>query len=216
MEITIAIILSAFISADRFAAMHLGLSRPIVISLIIGMLFGHVQETFLVGIIFELVGLIDVPVGTRIPKDDTFGAYAASLMISLHDIQNISGYSFIILTILIVMVPVTYSCQLGRKFNKRNYLKQLKKDKIVPEKLIVMGFLFSMLRGVVIYNLGYLLVHLAYTVLEDGLSVFNGQDAYLTMIIVFLAGYLIRFLSAKSSLKYALFVGGLLTGWFVL
>jgi PTS system mannose-specific IIC component len=52
--------------------------------------------------------------------------------------------------------------------------------------------------------------------LELDLRIFGETNQYFLIMIIFLAGYLIRFLSFKSVYKYLVFVAGAIIGWFVI
>ena len=78
-QIIFLILFSGFISVDRLAGLNIMLSRPIVVSGIIGIVFGDIYAALMMGLIFEFIGMLEVPVGTTITHDDTFGGYASSL-----------------------------------------------------------------------------------------------------------------------------------------
>jgi len=62
------ILLTGIISIDRNNALNLMISRPIVISLIFYLFVENSSVIILTGILYELYGVIDIPVGTHIPK----------------------------------------------------------------------------------------------------------------------------------------------------
>ncbi len=89
MTFVLAAMFAGLISVDRFAAFNLMLSRPIVVALILGLIFGNPDECFYIGLVFEAVGLIDVPFGTRIPpKEDSFGTFAACTLFAVLPIEH--------------------------------------------------------------------------------------------------------------------------------
>ncbi len=89
MTFVLAAMFAGLISVDRFAAFNLMLSRPIVVALILGLIFGNPDECFFyIGLVFEAVGLIDVPFGTRIPKEDSFGTFAACTLFAVLPIEH--------------------------------------------------------------------------------------------------------------------------------
>ena len=212
-EILAIILLSGLISADRFVAFNIMISRPMALSIIVGLLTGKVQECFYIGLIFELIGIIDVPVGTRIPKDDTFASYTACLLVSYVTPPNAAGYALAVLLTLLIMVPVTYSCQIGRRLNKKFYLREIQKPEFNTGKLIAAGFTVAFVRWVVLYNAGALATIFLYSELATYLEHFHSYYYFITFIVIFLSGYLLRFLSVRSVLKYALFAGGVAAGW---
>jgi PTS system mannose-specific IIC component len=215
-NIALAVFYAGVISVDRFAAFNVMLSRPIVISMIMGLLFGNGMECFYVGIIFEAIGLVDVPFGTRVPKEDSFGAFAGCSLLYFLPHAHEPNYVLLFLLILLMMYPVTLSLHITRAFNKALYVRQQKSGRIYPLRLLVTGFCFSYMRGVVFYTLGTFLVYHIYTFLHGSRNTEMNFYIFSLMLFAFLSGYVLRFLSAKSYLKYAFFMLGLLIGWVIL
>lgn len=217
MKIILLIIISGFASVDRNAALNIMLSRPVVLSTIIGLLFGNVEMCFMVGVLFELIGLVDVPVGTHVPRDDTFAVYALSLLIGFDQITSVSDILFSLLLIIIFIYPVTFSEKLIRKFNQMLYLKQKKlgilSDKL--ESLLLRGIVISFMRGVIVYNICFLLIAFLLTQLNDYVIINGDHKKYLYFSIIFLSGFLLRFLSFKSIFKYIVFLTGIFIGWLI-
>jgi len=199
---------------DRFAAFNLGLSRPIVVSLIIGLLFGHVESCLLIGILSEMIGIVDVPVGTRIPKDDSFIAYAASLLSVLDVLDGLTTYSLGFLLVLVAMVPVTLSCGICRKINKKDLMKHKKSSKgIRSDSLIIRGLTVAFIRGLLVYNIAFMLIYFVMSFLSNVLPIEHNLSSFVGLIVMFLAGFLIRFLSGSTIIKYSLFACGFVLGW---
>ena len=216
MNIVFAVLYAGVISVDRFAAFNVMLSRPIVISMIMGLLLGNSIECFYVGIIFEAIGLVDVPFGTRVPKEDSFGAFAGCSLISFLPQAHEPNYVLLFLLILLMMYPVTLSLYITRAFNKALYVRQQKNGRIYPLRLLVTGFCFSYMRGAIFYTLGTFLIYHIYMFLHGNRGTEMNFFVYSLMLFAFLSGYVLRFLSAKTYLKYAFFALGLFIGWVVL
>lgn len=216
MNIVFAVLYAGVISVDRFAAFNVMLSRPIVISMIMGLLLGNSIECFYVGIIFEAIGLVDVPFGTRVPKEDSFGAFAGCSLISFLPQAHEPNYVLLFLLILLMMYPVTLSLYITRAFNKALYVRQQKNGRIYPLRLLVTGFCFSYMRGVIFYTLGTFLIYHIYMFLHGNRGTEMNFFVYSLMLFAFLSGYVLRFLSAKTYLKYAFFALGLFIGWVIL
>jgi PTS system mannose-specific IIC component len=51
--------------------------------------------------------------------------------------------------------------------------------------------------------------------LELDFEIFGETYQYVTIVIMFLVGYIIRFLSFKSLYKYIVLLVGLTVGWFI-
>jgi len=215
-NIVFAVLYAGVISVDRFAAFNVMLSRPIVISMIMGLLLGNSIECFYVGIIFEAIGLVDVPFGTRVPKEDSFGAFAGCSLISFLPQAHEPNYVLLFLLILLMMYPVTLSLYITRAFNKALYVRQQKNGRIYPLRLLVTGFCFSYMRGAIFYTLGTFLIYHIYMFLHGNRGTEMNFFVYSLMLFAFLSGYVLRFLSAKTYLKYAFFALGLFIGWVVL
>ena len=216
MNIAFAVLYAGVISVDRFAAFNVMLSRPIVISMIMGLLLGNSMECFYVGIIFEAIGLVDVPFGTRVPKEDSFGAFAGCALLSLMPQAHEPNYVLLFLLILLMMYPVTLSLYITRAFNKTLYTRQQKAGRIYPLRLLVSGFCFSYMRGVIFYTLGTFIIYHIYMFLYGSKNTEMNFYIYALMLFAFLSGYVLRFLSAKTYLKYAFFMLGLFIGWVIL
>ena len=110
---------SGFISIDRLAGLNIMLSRPIIVSGIIGIVFSDIYAALMIGLIFEFIGMLEVPVGTTITHDDTFGGYASSLAMVLGIVSPdaINILAAILITSLL-MYPVTYSDKAFRNINR--------------------------------------------------------------------------------------------------
>ena len=130
---------SGFISIDRLAGLNIMLSRPIVVSGIIGIVFSDIYAALMIGLIFEFIGMLEVPVGTTITHDDTFGGYASSLAMVLGIVSPdaINILAAILITSLL-MYPVTYSDKVLRDFIEGKPEEYLEKTDI---KRIVIDYI---------------------------------------------------------------------------
>lgn len=216
MTMALAVLYAGVISVDRFAAFNLMLSRPIVISFILGLLFGNTVECFYVGLIFEVLGLVDVPFGTRVPREDSFGAFASCSLLTLLPCDHLPQYMLVVMLVLLMMYPVTMTLYITRSFNKALYVRQQQRGRIYPLRLLMLGMLFSFTRGVVFYSLGTFLVFHFYNFIHGHINSHMNFYLFFLMVFVFLTGYILRFLSAKTYMKYAVFVLGLFVGWAML
>jgi PTS system mannose-specific IIC component len=210
-------LLSGLASVDRNSALNLMISRPLVISSIIGLMYGQILNCIAVGVLFEIIGLIDIPVGTHIPRDDTFAAYNASLLLSLNRINTASDLLIALLLIILFIYPVTFTEKILRKFNQMLFLRYRKRkhaSDISP--LIYRGILMSFVRGVIVYNLMFLLLDFLTGQLEDLFELNGNIYKAIFLCVAFCSGYLVRFLNFKSFFKYLAFVFGLFLGWLLL
>lgn len=216
MSFALAAFFAGLISVDRFAAFNLMLSRPIVVAFILGLIFGNQQECFFIGLVFEAVGLIDVPFGTRVPKEDSFGAFAACTLFAILPIEHSDEFVLGFLLSILVMFPVTYTCYFSRIINKAMLMKHLKRGRVRPGLLLSFGVLVAFARGIVIYGLGTGFIYVLYNFIHGRLE--NRVDLVLfaVMIFTFLSGYILRFLTVRSFVKYAIFACGLAVGWVIM
>jgi PTS system mannose-specific IIC component len=215
-ELILLIVFSGIITVDRAAGFNFMISRPLVISVVIGLIFDSLPMCFLSGIIFEMLGLVDVPFGTRVSRDDSFGAYAFCLLLCYHSVTSLSNFILGLALVLIFIYPVTFSVHICRKLNKRLYLREKDKKEFNASRLVLSGLLVHFGQGVVVYNLAFFLVLIIY----DGIMVYLPDsdlfEPYMIFTIFFLAGFMLRFLSANSYVKYLLFAAGFAAGWVIL
>ncbi|MGD9808341.1 MAG: PTS sugar transporter subunit IIC [Deferribacterales bacterium] len=216
MNLFLAAVYAGLISVDRFAAFNLMLSRPIVVAFVLGLIFGNQQECFYIGLVFEAVGLIDVPFGTRIPKEDSFGAFAACMLFAMLPIEHSDEFVLGFLISILLMFPVTYTCMLGRSFNKKLFMRQYERGRVNALQLLLLGMAAAFVRGVVVYGLGTVLVYAIYNAIHGYLETRFNLFLFSLMIFTFLSGYVVRFLSVKSFVKYVIFACGLAAGWMIL
>lgn len=192
------------------------LSRPVVLSTLIGLLFGNMEMCFMVGVLFEIIGLVDVPVGTHIPRDDTFAAYSLSLLFALHQIESVSSLLIGLLLIIIFMYPVNFSEKIIRKWNQQLFLKYKNRtSSTTVGSLIYRGISLSFMRGLLVYNVIFLCISFVLSQLTSYVNIEGDYIKYFYLTIIFLCGYLLRFLSFKSVYKYLVFLLGLFLGWLI-
>jgi len=208
----LAALYAGVVSVDRFAALNLMLSRPIVVAFVMGLIFGNQAECFYIGLVFEAIGIIDVPFGTRIPKEDSFGAFAACALFAVLPIEHSDEYVLGFILATLFMFPVTYTCTISRSINKHLYLNQLKRERVSTGFLLSAGVMVAFIRGVVVYSGGTFLVYVLYNFTQGHLESQSNLFLFVLMVFTFLSGYILRFLTVKSFVKYAVFACGLASG----
>lgn len=219
-QIVFLFFFSGFISVDRLAGLNIMLSRPIIVSGIIGIVFNDIYIALMIGLIFEFIGMLEVPVGTTITHDDTFGGYASSLAMAL-GIINLDAINILaaILITSLLMYPVTYSDKVFRNINRYLINKSIIKDiRNNENKLIVLGIILAFFRGVIVYNLGFFIIYLFmyyFNLIKLDISDLYNPLLALTLIATFMGGYLLRFLIIDKLHKVILLCLGLLVGWFI-
>ncbi len=211
-------ILSGFASLDRLAGLNIMLSRPFVVSGIIGYIFGNIEICLFIGILFEFFGMLEVPVGTTIALDDTFGGYASSLLVAIGVASNDAvSLLFCICVTVIIMYPVTLTDKYCRKFNGKLIEYSVKNNKKDYESsLITYGVIISFLRGILVYNLGALVIYFFLYLIDKINNTFYPSNLSIILLAVFMLGYLVRFFSVKFIYKFCFLVGGIFFGWFIL
>ena len=74
----IAALAGGVIGLDRTAAGQFMVSQPIVAGPLTGLILGDVMAGLLIGALLELIWVMDVPVGTFVPANQTVAAVAAT------------------------------------------------------------------------------------------------------------------------------------------
>lgn len=221
-QAVILIIFSGIISIDRLAGLNIMLSRPIVVSGIVGLIFGNVVLALMIGIIFEFIGMLEVPVGTTIVHDDSFGGYTASILFASHIIS--ADYMNILLAILILSLliyPVTYTDKYYRKINMKILDRSIKKkEKNYEKKLIFIGLLMAFFRGIFVYNICLILVYIIIKFIDTNLNVtafpvYDSSIAF-SLTLLFMGLYLLDFLIINKIFKLIILSAGFVFGWLVI
>lgn len=219
-QIIFLFLFSGFISVDRLAGLNIMLSRPIIVSGIIGIVFGDIYSALMMGLIFEFIGMLEVPVGTTITHDDTFGGYASSLAM-IFGVVNLDAINILaaILITSLLMYPVTYSDRVFRNINRHLVKKSIYNNENNNEKkLITLGIILSFFRGVLVYNIGFFFLYVLmeyFSLIELDIANIYDPILALTLIATFMGGYLLRFLIINRFHKILLLGLGLLIGWFL-
>ena len=220
-QIIFLIIFSGFISIDRFAGLNMMISRPIIVAGIIGIVFNNIYAALMIGLIFEFIGMLEVPVGTTIVHDDSFGGYAGASAMFLGyinpDAVNILAAIFII---SLLMYPVTLSDKGFREINRYLFKKSIVNNQTGNEnKLIVLGIFLAFIRGVVVYNAALIIVLVFMSIISN--FELNFTNLYelvvaLTIIAIFMFGYLLRYLIINRLYKVLLLALGFAAGWLII
>ena len=220
-QIIFLIIFSGFISVDRFAGLNIMISRPIIVSGIIGIVFNDIYAALMIGLIFVFIGMLEVPVGTTIFHDDSFGGYAGASAVL---IGYVSPDAFNILTVIFIVslliYPVTLSDKWFREINRYLVQKSVVNNKAGNEnELIALGIFLAFVRGVIVYNAGLIIVLIFINIMNNFEIYFT--DLYkpvvaLIIIAAFMSGYLLRFLIINRIYKVLLLALGIAAGWWII
>jgi PTS system mannose-specific IIC component len=212
MELAILILLAGLWSMDRSTAFNFMISRPVVVSATIGALCGNFSWCIMGGMLFEIVGLMDLPMGTRISKDDTFGAFFYAYVIANMPTVTV-GYSVFIMVIAYLLIyPSTYSIVFTRWLNKKLYQHMPAQEGF----LIWSGQAISFVRGVVVY-LGVAVLASYFVNHSAGLLVLPHVGfLVLVALFCFFTGYFAGFFTATVRLKIGLLLLGGAFAWLIL
>lgn len=210
--------ISGFASLDRLAGINVMLSRPIVVSGLIGLTFDTVVLSLVMGAIFEFIGMLEVPVGTTIAKDDTFGGYAASISLSLGVTSHNSVSVFICLVLVTIMIyPVTLTDKFCRYLNNLLIRKVHKNYNIQSENILIrLGVFVAFFRGVIAYNLAIIPILVIMYNIDATHQTSYDLKLFLPLLFLFLLGYLTRFFIVRVYFKPVLLVVGGVLSWFIL
>lgn len=107
--------IGGLLSLDRTALGQFMISEPIVAAPLMGWFLGDTAAGIVIGMVLEMIWVLDLPVGTFVPADSTIAAIAATAIAVLgsrgdHALPGVMGFSLLLTT---GMAPVT---MLGDRF----------------------------------------------------------------------------------------------------
>jgi PTS system mannose-specific IIC component len=113
--------LGGLIGLDRTAIGQFMISQPIIAAPVTGWVLGDLSSGLIIGVVLELIWLLDMPVGTFVPADSTVSSVCATAIAILGSPEgvplSVAGFS-VLLTV--VLAPVTImSDRVIRQFNSR-------------------------------------------------------------------------------------------------
>lgn len=123
------IIVGSMLWMDREYAFQIQISRPLVISTVLGLISGNLESALLIGMSLEIISLNAPPVGTYLPYDESFCtvvavpvAYAAS-----GSIGNIPAAG---LSLILCMPALIIGREMDARLMRKNekYTKRLNGD----------------------------------------------------------------------------------------
>ncbi len=101
-------LLGGVLSLDRTAAFQFMVSRPIVVSTVIGLLFRDLTTGLLIGVMTELLWMGELPIGASLPPDETAFAIVVSSVTFIGErfVGGISrGY---VVSVILLSLPVAW------------------------------------------------------------------------------------------------------------
>jgi PTS system mannose-specific IIC component len=202
--------LAGLFSMDRLTAFNFMVSRPLVVSAIIGGIGGNLYWCVVGGVFFELVGIMDMPLGTRISTDDTFGAFVHSVCVVYSGVDDMGGAFITALIAFVMIFPATFSINLQRHIN--GLLLRRNPQKIA--ELIIFGQLLSFFRGVVVYTFGAVVLIMCYAVLHTYVQIHVTAFAAAPPLML-ICGYFAHFFNSPGLKKAALLLTGGVLSWII-
>jgi len=90
-KITIVSVVVGILYMDRVAVFQGMLHRPIVVSLVGGLILGALRESMMAGLLLEILWIARLPVGATVPPDDTTAAlFAVCAITALSSFRTIT------------------------------------------------------------------------------------------------------------------------------
>jgi len=115
-EVIMASGVGGFLWLDRFQALQVMLSRPLVAAPIIGWLVGDLRAGVATGILYELFWLGRPPVGGYIPPDSTLAAVASAAVSGIVSVQWGAPTMPTVVVSFLVLFPLAH---LGKRLDTR-------------------------------------------------------------------------------------------------
>jgi mannose/fructose/N-acetylgalactosamine-specific phosphotransferase system component IIC len=109
-SIAASVLVGSLLWMDREYALQMQISRPVVISVILGLILGNIHTALIIGVSLEIIGLYAPPVGGYLPYDENFCAVVALPVASVaaQTMENLPAAGFT----LVLCLP---SLIIGRK-----------------------------------------------------------------------------------------------------
>lgn len=99
------------IGLDRTAAGQFMISQPIVAGPLTGWLLGDPSAGAVIGVVLELLWVLDMPVGTFVPADATIGTISATAIASLGSVGTASldliGFTILLSVLMVPIIMMT-------------------------------------------------------------------------------------------------------------
>ncbi|MEO0138078.1 MAG: PTS sugar transporter subunit IIC [candidate division WOR-3 bacterium] len=206
--------LGSLILLDKYAVGEFGFSQPIIAGTIIGALYGDVKSGILIGALFQLIFLANLPIGKDVPPDAQAAGIAGSGAYFIMKKTTQSEPNLMVIFLLGILVAVLGNLldTLVRRVNEQFFYQFLRDEK----RLYFCHFLglgTSFLRGVVLFlPIFWIVSFLPLTVLKAD---FNREFLLIIIVALGLANGIYLYLKKESF--YFLVLGILCTlAFFVL
>ncbi|GEM_PF-4720929 len=153
---------SGFLILDKFAFGQFGLSSPIILAPLLGFLFGEPAAGLRIGILFQLLFLVNYPLGGKDLPDKEIGALSAiSSFIILKRMSGGVGVTQLAIACLFALLATVF----GRETEK--VLKRVNKD--IPH---LFGLLTSFGRGFITTLPFLILAYFTNSLIDDRRGLF--------------------------------------------
>lgn len=98
--IAASVFIGSLLWMDREYALQIQISRPVVISVILGLILGNIHISLMIGVSLEIIGLYAPPVGGYLPYDENFCTVVslpvASVAVQRMDILPAAGFTLVL------------------------------------------------------------------------------------------------------------------------
>lgn len=98
--IAASVFIGSLLWMDREYALQIQISRPVVISVILGLILGNIHISLMIGVSLEIIGLYAPPVGGYLPYDENFCTIVslpvASVAAQTMDILPAAGFTLVL------------------------------------------------------------------------------------------------------------------------
>ncbi len=123
-------LIGSLLLLDKYAIGEFGLSQPLVVGPIIGMIFGSLEAGLLMGALVQLLFFSNLPIGRSIPPDSQAGAVLGiSTYVMLKGrIPHENLFTFSFLIAILGSVLATYPDIFARKLSNRLYQRFIKRE----------------------------------------------------------------------------------------
>lgn len=111
MVIVLVAVAGGIIGLDRTAAGQFMISQPVVAGPLTGWLLGDPVAGTVIGVVLELLWVLDMPVGTFVPADATIGTVSATAIASLGSAGTASldlvGFTILLSVLMVPIIMMT-------------------------------------------------------------------------------------------------------------
>ncbi|UCG38649.1 MAG: PTS sugar transporter subunit IIC [bacterium] len=159
-SIILSTVLTGILAVDRTALGQLQISRPIVAAPLLGLILGCPAEGVIAGLIYELLFVRSLPVGSFIPEKPLYPSLMAVLLYAIN--RDISPGTYVLSAAVVVAIP-TFTVDrladvLWRRSNERTFHRAEVFVRLGRADLARLGHILSILRAGLYHSAAFLLL----------------------------------------------------------